>query len=62
MSVSWTAEALASSDRDIDGNAGRYVSIDRGPIATMDPSSTMSRRCGMTASRTARMIAPATDR
>src|SRR3954469_11957317 len=43
VSVSWTADALVSSARAISGNAGRYMSIDSGPIALTDPSTTMSR-------------------
>ena len=33
VNVSCTCEALASSPRAISGNAGRYMSIDSGPIA-----------------------------
>ena len=43
VSVSWTADALVSSARAISGNAGRYMSIDSGPIALTDPRTTMSR-------------------
>src|SRR4051812_27964600 len=50
VSVSWTADALVFSARAISGNAGRYMSIDSGPIALTDPSTTMSRATLGTAS------------
>ena len=43
VSVSWTDDALVSSARVISGNAGRYMSIDSGPIALTEPRTTMSR-------------------
>src|SRR3954452_18422934 len=50
VSVSWTADALVFIARAISGNAGRYMSIDSGPIALTDPSTTMSRATLGTAS------------
>ena len=41
--MSWTEDALVSSERAISGNAGRYMSIDSGPIALTEPRTTMSR-------------------
>src|SRR5512132_3476216 len=43
VSVSWTADALVGSARAISGNAGRYMSIDSGPIALTDPRTTIRR-------------------
>ncbi len=38
VSVSWTGDALVSQrSRAISGNAGRYMSIDSGPIALTEP-------------------------
>src|SRR3954451_17182193 len=42
VSVSWTAEASACSERVISGRPGRYMSIDSGPIATIEPRITIS--------------------
>src|SRR4051794_28273358 len=42
VSVSWTAAASACSERVISGSPGRYMSIDSGPIATIEPRITIS--------------------
>ena len=42
VSVSWTTEALAPNSRASSGKAGRYMSIDSGPIAITDPSTITS--------------------
>ena len=41
--MSWTDDALVSSARAISGNAGRYMSIDSGPIALTEPRTMTSR-------------------
>src|SRR3954447_3549417 len=42
VSVSWTCDALEPSVREISGKAGRYMSIESGPIAFTAPSTTTS--------------------
>src|SRR5215207_1887363 len=44
VNVSCTTEALASNSCASSGNAGRYMSIDSGPIAITDPSTRTSPR------------------
>src|SRR3954451_15386988 len=41
VSVSWTAAASACSERVISGSPGRYMSIDSGPMATIEPRITI---------------------
>ena len=57
--MSWTDDALVSSARVISGNAGRYMSIDSGPIALTEPSTTMSRTVAARVRATGRCSATA---
>src|SRR4051794_23719999 len=41
VSVSWTAAGFACSERVISGSPGRYMSIESGPIATIEPRITI---------------------